>query len=212
MTIHQGDAKDPLDVSGALISPTDGKHLVDTIYTSIGAYPKFQFSLLQPLPLADPTICESGMSALFSAVDQLGTQGIEKTQAGQKPLLIAVSSTASDRLRHSLKWPVVPLYYWLLSGPHADKQNMEKLILGDRGVHVRDFVIIRPAFLTDGAERGIESVRVGWEWGVERIEGKEREPGPAIGWTVSRKDLGGWVFKKVIVEGGWEGRCVSLCY
>jgi hypothetical protein len=42
LTIHAGDAKTPSDVSKALVSQGC---LVDTIYSSIGAYPDFAFSL-----------------------------------------------------------------------------------------------------------------------------------------------------------------------
>lgn len=41
-------------------------------------------------------------------------------------------------------------------------------------------------------------VGVGFLGLVER----ETAPGPAVRWTISRKNLGGWVFKKVIEEGG----------
>ncbi|KAF2730515.1 hypothetical protein EJ04DRAFT_515233 [Polyplosphaeria fusca] len=214
LKIHQGDAKSPVDVSKALVSPTNNKVLVDIIHTSIGAYPRFQFSIFQPFPLTDPTICESGMAALFSAIDQLSTEGTTGNRVGQKPLLITISATASRNLWHSLPLPLftAPLYAWLLSSPQTDKLKMEELLCADGGAHLRSFVIIRPAILTDGVERGIESVRVGWEWGVDDVGRDNMGPGPAKGWTIGRRDLGAWVFKKVLVEGGWEGKCVSLCY
>jgi hypothetical protein len=214
LTIHCGDAKTPSDVSKALVSPIDKTRLVDTIYFSIGAYPNFAFSLMQPFPLSDPTICESGMAAIFAAIEQLAGQGISATRTGEKPHLIAISATAPKNLKGSLAWPWItaPLYAWLLSGPQADKLNMEELVLADAWMHLRSFVMIRPAFLTNGVERGGESIRVGWEWFVEGPEGREQAPGPAKGWSISRKDLGGWVFRKTVVRGGWEGRFVSLCY
>ena len=195
-----------------LISPLDKKCLVDTIYTGIGAYPRLQFSLTLPFILTDPTICEDGMAALLSALENLATRGIKNTREGLKPLLIAVSATAGKNLWKSIPWILVPLYYYLLRQPQADKFNMEKLMIADQRTHVRDFVIIRPAILTHGEERGIGSMRAGWEWVPDGRERKEKEDGPAVGWSISRKDAGAWVFKKVIVEGGWEGMCVSLCY
>ena len=90
---------------------------------------------------------------------------------------------------------------------------MERLILRDNGEHVRDFVFMRPPFLTSGEERGDEGLRVGWEWGVEEDkETVKQQPGPEVGWIVSRKDVGGWVFRHAIVEGGWEGKCVYTVY
>lgn len=115
-----------------------------------------------------------------------------------------------------MPWPIVPLYHYLGSSPHADKRAMEELVRGDRGEHVRGFVVVRPSLLTDGRPRELESVRAGWEWGVDvdgvQGNGGEKEPGPQVGWYVARKDVGEWVFRKAVVEGGWERRCVSLTY
>jgi hypothetical protein len=85
---------------------------------------------MQPFPLSDPTICESGMAAIFSSIEQLRNSGIKTTQTGEKPRLIVISATASADLWGSLKWPwiTVPLYAWLLSGPQTDKLAMEKLV------------------------------------------------------------------------------------
>lgn len=89
---------------------------------------------------------------------------------------------------------------------------MEDLAFNDKGTHVRDFVIMRPLFLTDGIARGDDGLRVGWEWGVEGDENRLKEHGPEIGYSVSRKDVGTWVFEKAICQGGWEGKCVYLTY
>lgn len=76
--------------------------------------------------------------------------------------------------------------------------------------------IVRPAILTNGPELGTEKVRVGWEWGVKTEAKEEREKalGPAVGWSISRKDVGVWVYKNLVAEEGkrWEGKCVSLVY
>jgi hypothetical protein len=212
LTIHEGDAKSASDLAYALINPLDETFLVDIIYYSLGIYPVWQFSLVQPFVLPDPTFCETTMARLFSSIDQLQTQGIKSSVSGQKPLLIATSSTASRNITRSVPFLMVPFYAWLLSSPHNDKLNMEKIIYADNGVHVRDFVIIRPAIMTNGVERGVQNVRIGWEWGIESPTEREQAPGPAKGWTISRRDVGGWVYQKAIKEGGWEGRCVSICY
>jgi hypothetical protein len=212
LTIHQGNAKVILDVCKALINPVDNKLLVDTIWSSIGAYPKFQWSISMPFPLSEPTICEDGMATMFTAIDQLANRGIKTTRSNEKPLLIIVSATASENLWESLPLVYIPFYWWLLRSPQYDKMKMEKLVKGDGGVHTRGFVIIRPAIMTDGAERGLDKIRAGWRWGVADGAKTEQEPGYTTGWTVGKRDLGEWVFRKVIVEGGWEGRCVSLCY
>ena len=60
---------------------------------------------------------------------------------------------------------------------------------------MRDFVIMRPPFLTNGIAKGDDRLRVGWEWGVEGVEGRLEEPGPVIGYTVSRRHVGNWIFE-----------------
>ncbi|KAF2822392.1 hypothetical protein CC86DRAFT_410004 [Ophiobolus disseminans] len=218
LTIYQGDAKDHVDVSSSLINPSSPSHFVDIIYTSIGTYPIFQASIGRPFPLPakDATICEDGMAAQFAAIDRLSIRShISTTVNGKKPLIVVISSTASGDVWKALPWSWItaPLYIWLLGAPHDDKLAMEKLLHADRGAHVRDFVVVRPAILTDGPVRGVGKVRVGWEWGLER-ERKRAAPGPVAGWSIGRNDLGLWLYEKVVKEGGgeWEGKCVSLSY
>ncbi|KAJ4289243.1 hypothetical protein N0V90_011585 [Kalmusia sp. IMI 367209] len=207
LTIIKGDARSPINVTQTLISPTNQRHLVDVIYSSIGAYPKFQWSLRTPFVSSDPTLCEDGMKSIYTALGQLSTSGVTATIDGTKPLLIALSSTGVNGRARDIPYLYYPLYHILAAQPHADKRAMEQLILGHGGAHIRNFAIVRPTALTDAKEVGVENVRAGWEWGVE-TEGKE--DGPAIGWTVGRRDVGAWIFRKVIAEGGWEGRCISL--
>lgn len=91
-----------------------------------------------------------------------------------------------------------PLYR-LLKVPHEDKKKMEAAVRGSG----REFVVVRPALLTDGQEAG--RVRAGYEGG---------EKGEAVGYTVSRRDVGGWIFREVVEGRGgeWRGRGVSLAY
>ncbi|KAH7393552.1 hypothetical protein BKA64DRAFT_755810 [Cadophora sp. MPI-SDFR-AT-0126] len=212
--IHQGDVKDPADVRNVLVSPVNGTLLVDFIVSGVGAYPTFQWSIRRPFPLTDPTICESAVSAMFTAVSDLATTfqpPITSNSTGQKPLLVLVSTAGCGRNR-GVPLPIYPQYHYLLGGPLADKKRMEELALKDKGTHVRDFVIMRPLFLTDGMANGNSVLKMGWEWGVEGVEDRLEEPGPVIGYTVSRKDVGTWIFEKVICQGGWEGKCVYLTY
>ncbi|KAK2684464.1 hypothetical protein QWA68_016880 [Fusarium oxysporum] len=71
---------------------------------------------------------------------------------------------------------------------------------------------MRPLILTDGEAKGENQLRVGWEWGTDDGKGECEEPGPEIGYFVSRKDVGKWMFDNVVVQGGWEGKCVYLTY
>ena len=89
---------------------------------------------------------------------------------------------------------------------------MEDLILEDGGRHVRDFVLMRPVILTDRKVKSDGQLKVGWEWGVVSDEDNVKEPGPEIGYFISKEDLGKWVFDHVVMEGGWEGKCIYLTY
>lgn len=153
------------------------------------------------------------MGAIYTALERLALRAspIVATSTGQKPLLIVVSTAGCGR-RRGVPLPVLLQYNYLLGSPLADKQRMEDVVLRDQGDHVRDFVIVRPLVLTDGEARGEKGLRMGWEWGVEGSEERELEKGPEIGYYVSRKDVGTWIFEKAVCEGGWEGKCVYLTY
>ncbi len=213
LTVHQGDVKDPAAVSKALVSPKDERLLVDVILSGVGAYPTFQWSIKRPFPLTDPTICETAIESMYTALSNLASTSkpaVTSNSTGEKPLLIVISTAGCGRSR-GIPLPIYLPYHYLLGGPLADKVRMEAAVIGDKGTHVRDFVVMRPLILTDGKARGDAGLRVGWEWGVEGDE-KTSEPGPEVGYSVSRRDVGTWIYEKVIVQGGWEGKCVYLTY
>lgn len=111
---------------------------------------------------------------------------------------------------------MMPLYHWLLSVPHKDKKRMEALILaeGEKRAEERvigDFVLVRPSLLTDGARLGVAKVRVGEESGA----GGAGAGKPAVGYTISREDVGGWVFDEIVSGDGadrFAGKMVSITY
>lgn len=53
------------------------------------------------------------------------------------------------------------------------------------------FIGIRPSFLTNGPELGITKVRIG-------LESAEKVESHAIGSTISREDVGNWIFEEVL--------------
>ncbi|KAK2666922.1 hypothetical protein RAB80_017343 [Fusarium oxysporum f. sp. vasinfectum] len=211
LTIYEGDIKDPAIVQKALISPTHTASVVDFILSGVGAYPTFQWSLIRPFPLTDPTITEDAMNTIYAALSSLSASSITNTSAGQKPLLVAISTAGCGRNR-GIPLPIYLPYHYLLGGPLADKKRMEKVIMAGKSDYIRDFVIMRPLILTDGEAKGENQLRVGWEWGTDDGMGECEEPGPEIGYLVSRKDVGKWMFDNVVVQGGWEGKCVYLTY
>lgn len=111
--------------------------------------------------------------------------------AGQlKPEIVAVSTTGISSGPRDVPLLYYPLYRWALKVPHEDKAGMEKLLWDEakRGGRERvtgSFVIVRATLLTN-SERGVDKVR----WGGE---GK-----PVLGWTVGRRDVGEWIYEKVV--------------
>ncbi|KAF2465715.1 uncharacterized protein BDR25DRAFT_294742 [Lindgomyces ingoldianus] len=211
LTIHAGDVKDSSAVQKVLTLPSNPSVLVDTILFGVGSTPALQWSIMQPVTLTDPTLCEVGMSTVLSTLSCLTESGVSTTAYGKKPFIITISTTGISDGKRDVPYLLYPLYHWLLQVPHVDKKKAEQLLVNDKGANSRDFVIIRPTLLTDGAARGLGKVRVGWEWGV-RKETQEKELGPALGWTVGRTDVGEFIFREVVVKGGWEGKCVTLTY
>ena len=97
--------------------------------------------------------------------------------------------------------------------PHEDKHDMEKAVFAAYPETIGDFVVVRPTLLTDGERQGVEKVRVGWEWGVEGKARNEKEKeGVAMGYSISRTDVGEWIFENVIKGSGYEGKGVTLTY
>jgi nucleoside-diphosphate-sugar epimerase len=212
LTIHKGDSKDISAISAVLKDPQSEGHLVDTIVFGMGSYPKFQWSLFQPITLENVNICEEGTTSIFAALDALANQGVTVSRSGAKPLFISISTTGISDKARDVPMLLYPLYHWTLQVPHLDKKLAEELLINDNGKHIRDCVIVRPTLLNDSAPKGLEALRVGWEWkGKEAEKGGVKEVGPQLGWGVGRKDVGGFVWKAVL-DKEWEGRCVSLTY
>ena len=140
----------------------------------------------------DTTICATALSSILSAVKAL--------KPVQPPHLTVISTTGISAGARDVPLLMVPLYRGLLSVPHKDKKAMEDLVVGagKEGV-VAGWTVVRASLLTNGkATEG--KVRAG-------MEGK-----PAVGYTISREDVGGWIYREVVVKGAWVGERVSLSY
>uniref|UniRef100_L2FH28 Fungal specific transcription factor domain-containing protein n=1 Tax=Colletotrichum fructicola (strain Nara gc5) TaxID=1213859 RepID=L2FH28_COLFN len=97
----------------------------------------------------------------------------------------------------------VPMYHILLRAPHADKKVMEERLAGSGEA----WTAVRPAFLSDGAAPG-RTVRVGVEDPRTGVESK------AVGYGISREDVGRWIFENILRDGGMEvvGKAVSITW
>lgn len=102
-----------------------------------------------------------------------------------------------------MTWVHQMLYHSLLSIPFQDKREMDAIFLGKEGSsNFRSAIAVKPTILTEGQELGKEILRVG------------KRQKPAVGYTVSKKDVGGWIYRAVILGDGkgWEEELVTVTY
>ena len=188
--ITQGDVLDVSAVRGPLT--LDGRG-ADIIFSGIGITTFAQSRV-------EVTICAQGVTNILAA--------LREANLPKKPMLVSISSTGITRGEETRDLPLlmVPLYRLGLKNPHADKIHMEEVVEAEmakgEGSVIRGFVLPRPSFLTDGKIKGVKDVRAG------------TEKSPAVGYTISRGDVGGWMFEELVVGGGekYLGKKVTLTY
>lgn len=76
-----------------------------------------------------------------------------------------------------------------------------------------DYVIVRPAFYTDGTAVGEKGVKAGYIGREKKGDGRWGDvKGVVAGYTINKADVGGFLFEEVVSrEGGeWKGKKVSL--
>jgi len=144
------------------------------------------------------TLCGSAATSILSALVSL--------RPAEKPLLLVISTTGITAGPRDVPLLYAPLYHGLLVKPHKDKREMERLVAeqtasGRKSESISGWVIVRPTLLTNGAALGERKVRAGGGGA------------PAVGYTISRDDVGKWIFESFVKEGkAWVGQKVSLTY
>jgi hypothetical protein len=102
---------------------------------------------------------------------------------------------------------MVPLYHLLGSVPHADKRVMEQIIKTEgasEGSVLGGWVIVRPSLLWGEKGKGVEKVRVGVENGAVM-------PKSAIGYTITRIDVGRWIYGALVEDAAGRGKYLNKC-
>lgn len=179
LEIIGGNAKDINSIKKFL---TTDSGIVDTIVFGVGAAPKLRLHIM-PVTLDDTHLCRTAMATLISALNELKAQ--------TKPRLLVVSTTGITRGPRDVPLLYVPLYHWMLAVPHVDKKVMEQLVWEQKEKAaeervIGDFAIVRPTLLTDGQGAGADAVKYGLE------------DNPALGWFIDRKDVGNFMFEKLV--------------
>ncbi|KAK1148582.1 hypothetical protein N8T08_009589 [Aspergillus melleus] len=208
---HPDDDDEHLNPTGSANGPgngnglPDGYDLVDFIVSGVGGTPRFD-NPLRPT-LDNPTICQDAVRGVLDACRALQSSGsgsgsTTATTKVTKPYLTVVSTTGIATKR-DIPIAMIPLYHWLLKVPHDDKRVMEETIREEMGrgdCVLRGYTIVRPSLLTSGEGVGTGKIRFGVD------------DDAAIGYTISRRDVGGWMFERVVEADGGEfvGRVVSL--
>ena len=97
-----------------------------------------------------------------------------------------------------------PMYHYMLALPHADKKAVEQLVVkaAEEGKTFSGYTVVRPSFLTDGKSKGMSKIRVG------------NEEHPAIGYTISRDDVGLWMYEELLKVDAtkWNGEKASITH
>jgi hypothetical protein len=178
LTIVQGDITDIAAVRRTLERINGG--CADVIMSGIGPSP--EFSNFLSMIVGGMTLCGDAAETILAALDQI--------KPVDPPIFIAISTTGTSKISRDVPLAFLPMYHLALKVPHTDKRKMEDVIrTAGEGGQVKP-VIIRPSLLTSGMSMGLENVREGWE--------TENESHPAIGYTIARKDVGLWIFEKLI--------------
>ncbi|KAJ3239706.1 hypothetical protein HDU78_002705 [Chytriomyces hyalinus] len=187
--------------------------LVDMVMCGIGSIPKLQANVVKPVTLIDPTICKDAAEMIVRALEEI--QRTDGTQF-KPPSMIAISTTGIDKNSRDLPLVLIPLYHWLLAVPHCDKIEMEKAVVGGvEGKVLAAHFTVRPSLLTDGKAKGSAAVRVGAVSSCHSVKGSVVEGSAAVGYTISRADVGNWIFDEIVSgkdAGRWENKCISLTY
>lgn len=202
LTIVRGSATDVSAVKALLA------HGPATVVSGVGAAPALRANPLRPVGADQPTLCADAVATIVAALRELAAEG----KLAVKPHLVVISSTGVGGTK-DVPLALRPLYRWVLAEPHADKRAMETAtaeaaLAADSPL--AGFVVLRPTLLLDGKAKGVAKVRVGWE--RHAVDERAAGPGPAVGYSITRADVGGWIFEELIkgnVE-EWDGRCVSL--
>ena len=216
LNVIEGSISDANAVRNALL--IDGR-IADIIVFGIGAAPQFNMSVRQPVTMDNPHVCATGMQAIVDAADEMESHMTGDFSKENTPLVVAISTTGVSRKKNDVPMFMGPLYHWGLSTPHKDKRKMEEILasamVGTKGEGKKPFggvVAVRPSLLTDGQSKGLDKVKVGWE---SVSEDPMAEEAPAVGYTISRADVGAWIFSEIIQNDTrmqWAGRAVTMTH
>ncbi|KAF9256218.1 hypothetical protein L218DRAFT_1081479 [Marasmius fiardii PR-910] len=243
----KGDALERSDVENGWKEA--GKHgNVDLLLFTVGATP--EISLLKGAVIKPADLVTRSFMNTVSTMPQSQPQ----------PKIITISSNGLTKISHqALPLALKPVYGWLLALPHKDKLGVERVIHHCAGWEwntkedgepdeeilpsnwtltpglpapgtLKNILVVRPAFLTDGecqAEKQQEKVQEKFKEAQEKMAKKgikfdgtvskeayrTSEGELSGGWTVSRRDVAHFIVAKALND--WEsyaGKIITIAY
>ena len=180
--IVKGDVRNAGTVKENLI--LNGR-LVDIILSGVGG------TTFAEISTKGLDICQITIKNVLASLKELKAE----VKVTKKPLLVSISSTGMTEGQEARDLPYAwyPIYHVMLAIPHTDKKEMEKILTEHMAQPEMDrvisgYVLPRPAWLTNGPALG--SGPKGLRYGLEDK--------PAVGYTVSRADVGQFLFEYLI--------------
>lgn len=217
LTTVAGNAKSIPDLQAALLSRSapDGTALLpETIVSGLGSTGALAWQFCRPLQIFkvdDPTLCRNAATALVSALREIYTA--QPALRVRRPRLVFVSTTGVTRGPEDVPMSMRLLYHKILAEPHEDKKEMENVFRAEveqgegKGNGVFENVsCVRPTLLsgTGNTEegKGVDMVKAG------------TEDRPELGFSITRGEVGGWMYENLVREGKqrdrWVGQMCSL--
>ncbi|KAK0565319.1 hypothetical protein OC844_001286 [Tilletia horrida] len=216
LTIVGGDATSAADMRRLFQTAkreggTNKKNKIDAIVTSVGAKLIFHANPLRAPSLSPPNLCTNATRALLEA---LRHEFPASAGGGQEqPRVVAITSNGIGKEAHAqVPFLLRGMYSWMLHEPHADKQEVETLLLRAANLphpefnptpsateprEINSLTLIRPALLTS-APASTKPVRAG-----ATLSGA---------YTISRADVGRVMWEECLVGGKWAGEGILLAY
>ncbi|KAI1736352.1 hypothetical protein F4680DRAFT_432606 [Xylaria scruposa] len=177
LQIIQGNAHDITAVSKCLLARPGV--LVDQVISTIGGA-----FVASKLTIDDPEVCRKGMAILLEALGNLRRDG-----ALGMPHIVVCSTTGLSKFGRDIPVAMIPLYHVVLKVPHEDKVIMEDKLVSSG----ENFTIVRPSLMVNEEETK-KTVRVGIE------DPKTGRKSAAIGYTITKGDVGRWIAKTLVIQ------------
>ncbi|ORX47448.1 hypothetical protein DM01DRAFT_1139833 [Hesseltinella vesiculosa] len=140
-------------------------------------------AMTMTLQMADPGVCSRCTRTLIEVVSELG----------KRPSRIVFITTTGAAVKDEIPLLLRPLYHLMLAKPFEDKLEMEQIIASSCPV---DHVIVRPSLLTNGALT--KTYRTASDC--------------LVGYTISRADVGHFLFTQCLDQDTWLNKYVVITY